>query len=75
MSLIKKYNKYIFLFILSILLSWILIGFNNFVIAKPIPGLLGCKWHYINDVMYTDCGHKMTDGCPYCGKKLFYMEI
>ena len=40
MSLIKKYNKYIFLFILSILLLWILIGFNNFVIAKPIPGLL-----------------------------------
>lgn len=41
--------------------------------AKPIPHSI-CEWHYIGDTIVTDCGHKITDGCPFCAKKILIVE-
>lgn len=43
------------------------------VLAKPIPHT-ACEWHYIGDTIITDCGYKITDGCPKCGREIRIFE-
>ena len=41
--------------------------------ARPIPHSI-CEWYYIGDTITTDCGYKITDGCPFCAKKILILE-
>ena len=41
--------------------------------AQPIPHST-CEWHYIGDTIVTVCGYKITDGCPFCAKKILILE-
>ena len=41
--------------------------------AMPIPHSI-CEWHYIGDTIVTDCGYKITDGCPFCAKKILIVD-
>ena len=41
--------------------------------AMPLPHST-CGWYYIGDSIVTDCGYKITDGCPNCGRKIRISE-
>ena len=55
------------MFFATVYYSWC----NTF--AMPIPHST-CGWYYIGDSIVTDCGYKITDGCPNCGRKIRISE-
>lgn len=67
---IKK-RKIVLSVIFFIFLFWSVFAIK--VLAKPIPHT-ACEWHYIGDTIITDCGYKITDGCPKCGREIRIFE-
>ncbi len=37
--------------------------------AQGIPNTQ-CEWHCIDGYIYTECGHCISDGCPYCARNI-----
>lgn len=72
----KKCKKYIFLILLSVLISWI---FTPILMteSKTVPFWAGtCKWFYDSTTsnIRTDCGHLISGGCPYCENRIIIYE-
>lgn len=66
----KDKIKWILLTII-VIIFWLLACFPEQ--AKGIPNTK-CEWHYINDTIITECGYKIVDGCPKCGKEIYLEE-
>lgn len=65
---IKKKHKIILSIIFLTLLLWLVFTIN--AVAKGIPNSK-CEWHFIGETIVTDCGYKIVDGCPNCGKEIY----
>ena len=68
----EKIQLVILIAMISVFLAAVDHAYCN-TFAKPIPHST-CGWYYIGDSIITDCGYKITDGCPNCGKKINISE-
>lgn len=62
------YIKAIILYLLLHLTFWSAVIVN--INAKGIPHSK-CVWYYIGENITTDCGYKIVDGCPNCGRNIY----